>query len=481
MPLSPVPLLDEPTALRRLHAGEAPYPGRLHATDPPSVWVDLDLVPDAVWHCDPGGHLLVPIDIARARGGHAAIVPHCRLRLSAAAAAATPGEAVTIAVSVLRAAFEARGAGIEDGTWWVDADGRPVLAAAGGAAWAPEAAAILDELAVGAEPPLADALEAAKGLVERRRMPPEELARCETELFDAAEPCALAPYESRRARAAAQPSVAGMLRREERPEPHPLLSALASADWSERVAVALRSLSAAPGALRERLTARAARRRAAAPGPGRVEPRSSGETPPRRGTQRRRTWVVAAAVAAAVVAVGMLWPVAGGDGVRAAIPTDGPAGNSPTQSPAGVAAAPGAHDSGAGERGADDSGGEESGEASGDDDPGTVVGSGIADVGDGTARPADLVAAARTALGALAACGATPTSCSRVMEDPAASVRQGAATAGDSTATVTLLDEYGGVAVFRVESPGLSAQILVLVADDRGWLVRDVYDLADQP
>jgi len=66
------------------------------------------------------------------------------------------------------------------------------------------------------------------------------------------------------------------------------------------------------------------------------------------------------------------------------------------------------------------------------------------------------------------------------MEDPGAAVPSGVV-AEPRARTVTLLDEYGGVAVFRVEADDRPAQILVLVSDDGKWLVRDVYDVADQP
>ena len=78
--------------------------------------------------------------------------------------------------------------------------------------------------------------------------------------------------------------------------------------------------------------------------------------------------------------------------------------------------------------------------------------------------------------------------CAALREDPAAAPPAGlVATAPD--AQITLVDEYGGVAVFRVEpaegtgnrADGPAAQILVLDSVDGKWLIRDVYDVADQP
>ncbi|PZU30433.1 MAG: hypothetical protein DI577_07780 [Microbacterium sp.] len=57
----------------------------------------------------------------------------------------------------------------------------------------------------------------------------------------------------------------------------------------------------------------------------------------------------------------------------------------------------------------------------------------------------------------------------------------GVVVSGAADTVTTLLDEYGGVAVFRVESAALAPQILVLVSVNGKWLVRDVYDVADQP
>ena len=39
----------------------------------------------------------------------------------------------------------------------------------------------------------------------------------------------------------------------------------------------------------------------------------------------------------------------------------------------------------------------------------------------------------------------------------------------------------GGVAVVRADAAGFASQAVVLVETDERWLVRDVYDLADQP
>jgi len=91
-------------------------------------------------------------------------------------------------------------------------------------------------------------------------------------------------------------------------------------------------------------------------------------------------------------------------------------------------------------------------------------------------------AAAGAAMAALAACVADgATTCPAVLEDPSASVPAGIVSSSGAAPTATLVDEYGGVAVYRIEAPDEPSQILVLVSVDGKWLVRDVYDVADQP
>lgn len=46
----------------------------------------------------------------------------------------------------------------------------------------------------------------------------------------------------------------------------------------------------------------------------------------------------------------------------------------------------------------------------------------------------------------------------------------------------SLIEDYGDVAVIRVAgTESLGEQMLVMVQGKDGWLVRDVYDVADQP
>lgn len=83
----------------------------------------------------------------------------------------------------------------------------------------------------------------------------------------------------------------------------------------------------------------------------------------------------------------------------------------------------------------------------------------------------------------LARCVASPCGDADPREDPRRAIPAGIASDLGAERRITLLDEYGGVSVLRVESGtgDVPPQIAVIVRDDEKWLVRDVYDVADQP
>ena len=47
--------------------------------------------------------------------------------------------------------------------------------------------------------------------------------------------------------------------------------------------------------------------------------------------------------------------------------------------------------------------------------------------------------------------------------------------------SVALVDDLGGVAVLRVEVAGSTAEMLIIVQTERGWRIRDVFDVLDAP
>ena len=294
-------------------------PGLLIAGTPPTVWTDAALWEGhPAWRADPEGHLLAPIDAGAGDSEVGVIVPYCpdRLRTSLdRQGALSPGEAVTLTVSILRGVAEADALGIDTGTWWVTADGRPVGAAGSGAPLREEAIALLAELASELTQPLSRAVEHALAALRDARRLRLELPALEAALFAAAEPAPLAPMENTiRAR-----SVSASLRADAaRPrataddEPHPSESAatihdfilrFVDAAWADRVTSTLESV---------RVSVTRRRRSApAADGPPSSTTSASrtDSTPPRR----RRRVIVASSAGAAVLALGLAWPTAGVD------------------------------------------------------------------------------------------------------------------------------------------------------------------------
>ncbi|MGB4779994.1 hypothetical protein [Microbacterium sp.] len=440
--------IEPPPALRRLRPDEAPYPGILRAGDPPMVWVRVDALPMEVWQVPLDSHILIPHDIARVDGGHMALLLPCDAPLARRVAGVppTPGEAVTIAVSILRAATTAQSVGIETGTWWVDADGRPVLAAGGAAPWVDTALSVLAELAEDARGPLADALAEVVRALSAGPLIERDVERCEDLLFDAAEP---APLIRRLAPAAVEPMPRRARSLSSAADPHPKPTPLWYArfvddDVVDRAAQGVRSVTGAAtsvfaGMRRRRRPTDPPRRRPA------VRPAHADRTvrPPRR----RAPLIVAAAVGVITVAGGLALPHEE-DPAEAVVP----------QSSDATASSPHVHID-------DDSGAVET----------TAETTPTASPSEGSSGPAV------RALAALDTCAREAPAICEVLEDPATPVPTGVASGGAADRTATLLDEYGGVAVYRVDAPDRPSQVLVLVTVDGKGLVRDVYDLADQP
>lgn len=457
MPAAASSLLDPQTALRHLGADEAPYPGWLHAGTPPTMWVELDQLPEDVWRCAPDGHLLVPVDVARTPDGLAAVVPHCPTRLSIGLAErATPGGTVTIAVSMVRAAAEARDHGFTEGSWWLDASGRPVLAVHDGAAWVDDGRDLLEHLAERAGSLLGEALVRAAILLGETRWRNGDVESCEDQLFAAAEPEPLDGMDAaprwdglfplplrattvRAARVETEPAAA-----------ESWLARFTDADWAGRVAEAVRGVVAIPGRLRERVRGRreepSSRRSRAEKGKAERTQRTHSSP----SVRRRAPLLVAVAVGAVVIGGGLLWPEperpAVADPLRSASVEH--TGLDATTPPVAEHA---------------------------EDEARTRAAT------PATPEPTDLEGVALDIVRALGRCGADAGECAALLERPEMVAPTGVVVSGAADTVTTLLDEYGGVAVFRVESAALAPQILVLVSVNGKWLVRDVYDVADQP
>lgn len=423
-----------PTALRAVGAGDYPYPGVVRAGVPPRLWADAGaFAASPVWHADPDGHLLAPLDVARTPEGHAVLLPLCSDRLRVRLerdAPLTAGEAVNIAVSLVRGGAEAQRLELDVGTWWITDDGRPVLAAVGRAGWRDETAALLRCAAIDQDRPLAAALEAAAALVLEPRRPPRRWQECEDALLAVAAPVALEP------RRTPQPARRAVVAPAPEPDTADVAGGVVAAlvdrvgrafdgDLAQRVRDSLsRRHDPAP---RRRVALTAARRAAGA----------DEADPPQR--SRRMPVLAGAAVAAAVLVGGFLWP---DDEPTAAQP-----GPSPSASVSGPVAEPAIPSASA------------------------------------SSAPLTPEAVAAALLDHLAECTAAGVDCAHVHEDPARPVPAGVATGPADARELSLLDEYGGVTVLRASSTDddVPEQIVVIVRDGEGWLVRDIYDIADQP
>ncbi len=91
------------------------------------------------WRVEPGGHVLAPTDIVRRAGHHDVALPVCTERLDAflerRRAAAVPlgdGEALTLAVSLLRGVAQLGGGEPQPSVWWLTDAGCPVIAPSAG-------------------------------------------------------------------------------------------------------------------------------------------------------------------------------------------------------------------------------------------------------------------------------------------------------------------------------------------------------------
>jgi hypothetical protein len=416
--------------------GDGPWPGML--TCLPSgelrVLVDADLLgPEwRGWDAAPDGHVLAALDVVRRQDGHDVVLPVCPESLDAflarRAASAAPlraAEAVTIGVSLLRGCGEIVDRAGTAGAWWLTDVGRPVFATdAAGPPILEGTRMLLDDLARAAPDPTAWA--EADAALSAVRISAAELDRAELGLFAVAAP---APLDLARTPAGRPAEAAGRLGSAatiEAEPPRGLWESLArhvDADLADAVS---------------RVTTSVWRRARAAP------------------TGRRRAPLLAgAAVAAAVIGVGLTWPAdpgdvatAGGNGPAsaaatpsvAAVPTETAV---PTASPeAGPAPSEGA-----------------SGEAAADE---------------------DLARVAAGLLAGLDECG-EDAECRAAIVMDAGAVRQVSIPA--ERRAVALLDDFGGVAVLRVDdtSGGAPSQLIVIARRDGEWLLRDVHDATQQP
>lgn len=437
-------------AVRAVRAHEdGPWPGTLVRTDDGASRILVDaavLGTDwAGWEADPEGHVLAALDVTRRAGGHDAVLPVCLERLDdfvrrrQERMPLTPGEAVTLGVSVLRGCAQLAGVAERGGQWWLDDAGRPVLATDASDSRALDASvAVLER--VTPPPVMQRTWDAAVRTLGADRVSVAELAAAEDALFalSPAEPLVTVSLSPRRAsEGMARSSAAG-----ERPrvvhEPPP------RSMWQSL----LRGVDEELADTVSRATTAVWRR---------VRPGDR----PARATSRRAPWLVAGAVAAAVLAGGALWPSAD------VVATGGPAASTPAAT------------AGAGTQVAVPAAGPD---ADSVEDVGASPGTDAEAAAAPAAAPADLAAIAGGLLDARLACGADA-ECLRMVVVDGAAIADGAIDLPADERTVTMLDDFGDLAVVRVDPDegGIPSQLVVILRHEEKWLLRDVRDVAQQP
>jgi hypothetical protein len=427
----------------RLVTGEpdSPWPGAL-VCDPSgetSLLVDAALVGDDWdgWKADPTGHVLAPLDILRRPDGHEILLPVCTERLGdfldRRSGELSIGEGVTVAVSLLRGLSELKTREQAPcGSWWLTESGRPVFATDTAPTPAEaETEDLLRRLSTDL-PPLEPALREALGAASDPRRRTREFERAEEDVFAVAEPTALATStlgpKRARGRLPVDPVLAPAARADgDAPSWALSLSRHLDADWADLVS---RTTTGVWRALRDRR----------APG-------------------RRRPVLAAGGIAAVVLIGGLLWP-SGGGGPATAETAQSPTRTTPSPSSAVTpsADAPPAGKATDAEKGADRP------EPAGGEDP------------------TDLASIAAALLTARSACAGDADCLAGVLERSDAAFPAGVVDLPDEERTTTLLDEFGGAAVLRVDhaAGAATAQLVVIVSVDGRWLLRDVHDVAER-
>lgn len=504
--------------VRALDASDGPFVGLL-VTRGDGVAVQLDAGRLAGW---PGwgfggsAHIAAPLDLVRRSDGHDVLLPWCDRSAPgwvasrrAAADPLAPGECTTLVASILRGIGEL-GPQVGDlrGAWWLTVEGRPVFvigegddARAAGARVVELAAEACQDKAVGRA--LAGIRRGLEEGRERPDLPRRQIDGWERELMELASPRPLrgeagvaatdvADVVEERWERSSHPGVPGdrveRLRRDRRASRRTRGVAGGSSRGDAR---GTQRLGRSPGGVaRLRAAVRVVERwPAALPALGQRSERSVSTavttSAPGRRRPRGKVVVVAGAAAAAVLVIGLLAP--GGESGEASEPA-------PAETAAGRALGARAGDT----NGTSTPPPADAAPADGDADAGAdaVADAGADDRSDGPAGPAggetaeDAVTAAPRLLATAEGCTdlATP-SCARLFADgdtqaPAKLSKLADATAQDDP-SIAVVEDYGDVVVLRLSSSdgagATSDRILVLARVNDEWLVRDVYDVADQP
>lgn len=479
--------------VRQLQERDGPFDGVLVA-DGDDVVVSVDaaaLRESEIWRYAGSEHVLGVADVARRVDGQDVLLPWCTetivaflRRRTAADAPLGSGEVGTLVVSLLRGLGEL---GDDDpgGEWWLTHRGRPMFVHAPSGEDAARTARTAREGAVqivgrllesSTDRALRRVLNEVADGIGRPRLRRADSSRWEEGLFEIAAPRSLRtedivvaapppePPTRRGARSPGAVAVRGRNRREQ----------AGHARRPARRPGRRRASSGLTGDALDRVLGVLDRVRAIVPRPARERPPSA--------RSHRRPLLVGAAVAAVVIGAGMLWPAnaaqTGGDGAGGSSRAAAHGGSADTERSGAEA------NDGVGREtdGSEIDQGPEAGESETGPEQGAPPTAAPKETA--TAPPGSPLAAVPHLLDSLAGCAATAdTTCRQALASGSALPGDGVALRGREASTATMVDDYGDLAVIRLTpvDPGMHAQMLVLVRQKKLWLVRDVYDVADQP
>lgn len=452
--------MDDTTALipsahrtiRWLDAQESAFAGEL-VTDGEAMRVRVATrdVPEPLWGFAEAEHVAGIRDLVRSRTGQDVLLPWCTDpveaflgRRATAEQPLTNGEVVTLVGSLLRGVDEVGDAPVR-GRWWLTDEARPTFALGEGSGCAAGAAQIITRVRDGCTDRMLDrVLAEIAAVVEDPRMVRRSQQRWEQELTELAAPRALVRDVFPPERISDIP-----LDRERAPHDAGVVN-----EQRERRAVWRARAVQLGERLRERLPSFGSRARAL-----RVREATS---EPTRSTGRGRMLLVGAAVAGVVLGAGLLWPSEGDDSAAMEQTT--------------VVMGPTAR--------------AEPGDADADaaDPPKPEARKRTPDAKQ-AAPEADAVAdgslgqAVTALLEQITACAQEQDAdCAHAVADGAGETVLPRLEAADAERSISPVEDYGDIAVVRLGAAGEAGEkMLVLVKAKSGWLVRDVYDVADQP
>ncbi len=455
--------------IRAVDSSEGPFSGALVSHgDGVAVSVDTAALTGwDGWAFSGAAHVCGVIDLRRRVDGQDALLPWCTQRVETfigrrriADVPLSAGEIGTLVASLLRGARELTdGSETAAGDWWLTGDGRPLFVHGDGGDARARTASLVERV-VGHTNDRATirVLEEIVAALRDRRHHADDDMRWEEHLFTVAAPRALRLDVFAPEKAADLPS-----RRPTHPEADVSRSSFRrTRGFSERSRIRL-MLDALRTELRERsegLVSRLSRGgKEEEPARNRTPARSEGERrvpgvrrSPKR--SRRRPLILAGSLAAVVLIVGLMWPE----------------GSEPDP----ASAAQGTRESAAPDRStaADTTTVPET-------DP-------VATLSAPPPDAEDALGVVPVLLNAVAACAETRAeSCPDALADGLGVPVDGLVAQGVGASTVTLVDDYGDVAVVKLAPVDADStareQMLVLERREQKWLVRDIYDVAHQP